>query len=96
MGLELVSEEPRALINEEYLEEFKAYRKEDRKSPLTPRGEKMLRKKLSAWSLSDQARLFEHAIECTWKTVFWIDPPKQRSSKDTTIEADLGDRSWAL
>jgi hypothetical protein len=95
MALELVVSEESDGINSEYLEEFIAYRKEDLKKPLTPRGIKMLKKKLSAWSEVDQIRLIEHAMECTWKTVFWTDPPKQHTSKSTSIESDLTDRSWA-
>jgi hypothetical protein len=96
MNLELVSEEPRALINEEYLEEWIAYREEDLKKPMTPRAIKMLTKKLLQWSPAEQQRIICNAIEMNWRGVYYSEPPRQQSSKDTSIENDLSDRSWAL
>ena len=81
-------------INQEYLNEWMAYRKEDLKKPMTPRAVKMLTRKLLKWSIPEQERLICHAIEIGWKTVYWVEPPKQ-SSRQTSIEEDLNNRDWA-
>jgi len=62
---------------------------------MTPRAIKMLTKKLMQWSEVEQERLICNAIEMNWRGIYWVDPPKQVSSKATSIEADLTDRSWA-
>ena len=94
MKLALV-EQQQIGINEEWLEEWIAYREEDLKKPMTPRSVKMVKKKLSQWSEAEQERLICHAIEHNWRGIYWVDPPKQHSSRETTIYDDLTDTSWA-
>jgi hypothetical protein len=79
----------------QWLEEWIAYRDEDLKKPMTPRAIKMVTKKLSQWDEATQERLVCHAIEMNWKGIYWVEPPKQQSSRQTTLEQDLTDTSWS-
>ena len=94
MGLELVQTEAIG-INQEYLDEWIAYREEDLNKPMTPRAIKMLTKKLLQWSEMEQERLICHAIEMNWRGIYYVEQPKQCTSKSTTIDDDLTDRGWA-
>jgi hypothetical protein len=82
-------------INQEYFAEWVAYREEDLHKPMTPRAIKMLQKKLLNYSESEQERLICNAIEMNWRGVYWTDPPRQCSTKQTTLQQDLTDVSWA-
>ena len=82
-------------INEEALEEWKAYREEDLKKPLTPRALKMVKKNLLSWSYEDQMRIVENAIEHNWRGLHWVDPPRQQTTRQTSLRDDLSDTSWA-
>ena len=62
---------------------------------MTPRAIKMLVKKLRQWDERTQERLICHAIEHNWRGIYWVDAPKQNSSKSRSIEDELTDRSWA-
>jgi hypothetical protein len=97
MDLALVGNEELVIdgLNEEYLQEFTDYRKEDLKCPLTPRGLKMLIKKLKQWDVITQERLISHAIECGWKTVYYVEPPKKNTTRERSLSQDLNDKSWA-
>ena len=95
MELQLVDSVVPDNLNTEYLAEWIAYREEDLSKPMTPRAIKMLTKKLLQWSIPEQERMICNAIEMNWKGVYWVDPPKQQSSRQKTIEEDLEDRSWS-
>lgn len=83
-------------LNQAALDEWIAYRKEDLKKPMTPRAIKMTIKKLLSYgSEAEQIRMVEGAIELNWVGLHYIDPPRQASSRDTSIIDDLTDRSWA-
>ena len=82
-------------INQEYLNEWIAYRNEDLKKPMTPRAIKMLTKKLLQWSEQEQERLICHAIEMNWMGIYYVEPPKSASTRQTSIRDDLTDTSWA-
>ena len=85
-------------LNEEALEEWIAYRKEDLGKPMTPRAVKMVKKKLLQWTEAEQMRMVEHAIEQNWRGIYWVEPPKGQqgvSTRDTNIYDELNDRSWA-
>jgi len=82
-------------INQEYLDEWIAYRNEDLKKPMTPRAIKMLTKKLIQWSEQEQERLICHAIEMNWMGIYYVEPPKSASTRQTSIRDDLTDTSWA-
>ena len=82
-------------INQEYLNEWIAYRNEDLKKPMTSRAIKMLTKKLLQWSEEEQERLICHAIEMNWMGIYYVEPPKSASTRQTSIRDDLTDTSWA-
>jgi hypothetical protein len=82
-------------INQEYFAEWLAYREEDLSKPMTPRAIKMLQKKLLQWSETEQERLICNAIEMNWRGVYWTDSPRQCQTRQTTLQQDLTDTSWA-
>jgi hypothetical protein len=82
-------------LNQEYLNEWIAYREEDLHKPMTPRAIKMLQKKLLQWTEIEQERLICNAIEMNWKGVHYIDPPKQQTTRQADIYTELTDTSWA-
>jgi hypothetical protein len=82
-------------INTEWLEEWIDYRRTDCKKPMSDRAIRMVTKKLLQWNQATQERLICYAIEMEWKGIYWVEPPKQRSSRQTAIIDDLTDTSWA-
>ena len=82
-------------INQEWLDEWLDYRAEDLKKPMTPRAIKMVTKKLLQWDEDTQERLICHAIEHNWRGIYWVDRPKQVSSRESNIYDELNDHSWA-
>lgn len=94
MALALVQQETIG-INQEALQEWLDYRAEDLKKPMTPRAIKMVQKKLLQWSEEEQDRLVCNAIEMNWRGVHWVDPPKQNTTRQSTLQDDLSDTSWA-
>lgn len=94
MQLRIVQESQSGL-NQEALDEWLAYRAEDLKKPMTPRAIKMVKKKLMQWSLDEQMRMVESAIESNWRGIYYVEPPKQQSSRQTSLVDDLTDTSWA-
>ena len=97
MELQLVDNQE-IRLNQEWLDEWIAYREEDLSKPMTPSAVKMLTNKLLKWSLDDQERLISNAIEMNWRGVYWVEPPKQplaTSTRNTTLQQDLSDTSWA-
>ena len=82
-------------LNQEALDEWIEHRK-DIKSPMTDRAIAIFTKKLLMYPEAEQMRLVEEGIERGWKSIYWVDPPKQgRSTRDTTLQEDLSDTSWA-
>jgi len=96
MNLKIVDSVVPDNLNTEWLNEWIAYRREDSKKPMSDRAIKMVTKKLLQWSPSEQERLICNAIEHEWQGIYWVDPPKQQSSRDTTLQDDLTDRSWSV
>jgi hypothetical protein len=96
MALALIQDHQQIIIgvNQEYLEEWIGHR-EDIGKPMTERAIRMLTKKLLRWSEEDQERCVSESIENGWKGVHWVEPPKAQSTRSTTLEQDLMDRSWA-
>ena len=78
MSLALVQGQQEIGINQEWLDEWMEYRREDCKKPMTPRAIKMVTKKLLQWDEATQERLICHAIEHNWKGIYWVEPPKQQ------------------
>ena len=95
MALALINNQMTIGINEEALQEWLDYRAEDLKKPMTPRAVKMVRKKLSQWSEAEQERLIENAIENNWRGIHYVDPPRQASTRHTSLVDDLTNTSWA-
>ena len=81
-------------VNTEALQEWIEHRK-DIKSPMTKRAIKLFTNKLLRYSESEQMRLVEEGIERGWKSIYWVEPPKQQSTRMTTLEQDINDHSWA-
>jgi hypothetical protein len=95
MALALVADQRIIGINQEWLDEWIAYREEDLHKPMTPRAIRMLTKKLLQWSEPEQERVICNAIEMNWKGVHWIDPPRRQTTKHSSLQDDLTDTSWA-
>lgn len=93
MELKLV-QQIEAGINQEMLDEWIAYREEDLNKPMTPRAIKMLIKKLRQWSEDEQERLICHAIEHNWRGIYWVEPPRQQTTRTSSLRHDLTDTSW--
>jgi len=82
-------------INQEWLDEWIAYRREDHKKPMSDRAIKMVTKKLLLWDEATQERLICHAIEHEWQGIYWVEPMKTSTTRQNSIEKDLTDKSWA-
>jgi hypothetical protein len=93
MSLQLVSNEETE-INMEALEEFQEHRKEIKK-PMTPLAIKKAMKVLRPFSLEQQQYMVDQAILNGWRGLFPVDPPKQSTSRQRSLEQDLNDTSWA-
>ena len=92
--LALVNEKTITGINQEALEEWIEHRK-DIKSPMTKRAIALFTNKLVKYSESEQMRLVEEGIERGWKSIYWVEPPKQQTTRQSSIRDDLTDTSWA-
>ena len=95
MALALVTGQTEIGINNEALQEWIDYRAQDLKKPMTPRAIKMVTKKLLQWSEPEQMRMVENAIEQNWRGIYWVEPPKQQSTRQSNIYDELTDHSWA-
>lgn len=82
-------------LNQEALDEWIEYRREDLKKPMTQRAIDKTVKKLLQWSEADQQRIVDEAIEREWTGLHWVEPPKVQSSRSVPIETELTDTSWA-
>lgn len=94
---ELVFDDAVYPVNQEALTEWSAYREEDLKKPLTPRALRMVSKKLTQWTESEQMRIVEASIENNWRGIHYTEPPKQpgNSTRDTSLLDDLTNTDWA-
>ena len=82
-------------INQEWLDEWIEYRREDCKKKMTPRAVRMLTKRLLAYDEATQARLICHAISQEWTDVHCVEPPKEQITRSTTLLHDLTSTDWA-
>jgi hypothetical protein len=82
-------------INQQWLDEWIAYRTEDKKKPMTPRAIKMTIKWLLSYPEDEQERLISHAIMNSWEGLHYVEPPKKQSSRQSDIYSELTDKSWA-
>ena len=81
-------------INQAALQEWIEYR-EYKKKPLSQFALAKSEKFLSKYDESQQQWLIDSAIMNDWQGLHHIDPPRQQSSKQTTLQQDLTDTSWA-
>lgn len=95
MGLELVGEPIVIGLNQEWLNEWIDYRRQDCKKPMSDRAIRMVKKKLLQWSEVEQERLICLAIENEWQGIYYKEPQPGPSSRQRSIEDDLNDKSWA-
>jgi len=82
-------------LNQQWLDEWIAYRGEDKRKPMTPRAVKMTIKWLLAYPEDEQERLISHAIMMNWEGLHYVEPPKAASTRKTSLADDLNDHSWA-
>ena len=81
-------------LNQQWLDEWIAYRGEDKRKPMTPRAVKMTIKWLLAYPEDEQERLISHAIMMNWEGLHYVEPPKAASTRKTSLADDLNDMSW--
>ena len=93
MALKLISDNPDN-INQVALDEFIQHR-EELKKPMTPLAITKARNILLKHSIAHQQYMVDTAIMSGWKGLYPVEPPKQISCKNTTIDDDLTDRGWA-
>jgi len=93
MALELVQQQD-IDINQTALDEFIEHRKELKK-PMTPLAIKKAANILIKFPPDHQQYMVDTAIISGWRGLFPVDPPRQMSTKQTTLQQDLTDTSWA-
>ena len=81
-------------INQTALDEFIEHRIELRK-PMTPLAIKKACNILKQFPLDHQQYMVDSAILSGWRAIWPVDPPRQVSTKQTTLQQDLTDTSWA-
>jgi hypothetical protein len=85
-------------INHEALAEWVEFRKLAHKYTMNTISIGKLEKKIIAagWSHADQQRIADYAMEVgTWKSWWWVEPPRQQSSRDQSLIDDLTNTDWA-
>ena len=81
-------------LNEEALAEWIEYRQE-KKKPLSPLALKKTQNLMLKHGLEQQQLMVDTAIMNDWQGLHQVDPPKQISTKQTSLHDDLTDTSWA-
>ena len=81
-------------LNQEALDEFIEHRVELKK-PMTPLAIKKAIKMLTKFPIDHQQHMVDAAILSGWRAIWPVDPPRQMSTKQTTLQQDLNDTSWA-
>jgi len=82
-------------LNQSALDEWIEYRRKYSKKPMSqPAVDKAVNKLLSFGSESEQQRMVDEAIEHEWTGLHYVEPPKQASTRKTSLADDLNDRSW--
>ncbi len=95
--MELSLVQPRQIIiglNQEAIDEWIEYR-QDKKKPLSELALKKSQNFLLKFPEPQQQVMVDAAVMNDWQGLHAVDPPKQTSSRQTSIEQDLNDRSWA-
>jgi hypothetical protein len=97
MALELItSGQPTTTINMEALAEWIEYRVE-KKKPLSPLALKKTTNLLKKFGYAHAQHIVDTAIQNDWVGLHPVPMPKLilTSTKDTTLQEDLNDTSWA-
>jgi hypothetical protein len=95
MSLKLI-QQTQIGLNQEALDEWVEYRRRWNKKPVNqPALDRIVKKLLSYGSEAEQQRMVDEAIEREWTGLYYVDPPKQPSSRQTSLSEDLNDRSWS-
>ena len=83
-------------LNQSALDEWIEYRRKYSKKPMSqPAVDKAVNKLLSFGSESEQQRMVDEAIEHEWTGLHYVEPPKQATTRKTSLRDDLADTSWA-
>ena len=94
MTLELVQDEMPIGLNLDALEEWQEYR-EFKKKPLSELALKKVRNKLMRHSMEHQQYMVDQAIENDWQGLHEIEPRREQTTRQQSLQQDLTDRSWA-
>ena len=95
MALAIVGERQTIIgLNEEALEEWIEYRKE-KKKPLSPLALKKTQNLMLKHGYEQSQHMVDAAILNDWQGLHPVDPPKILSTKQTSLQDDLNDTSWA-
>jgi hypothetical protein len=82
------------MINEEALQEWIEYRT-DKKKPLSNLALKKTQNLMLKFDEAQQQHMVDAAIMNDWQGLHPVEPPKQFTSRQTTLLQDLTDTSWA-
>ena len=93
MALALVQQQD-INLNQQALDEFIEHRIE-LKRPMTPLAIKKAANILKPFPFDHQQYMVDTAIISGWRGLFPVDPPRQISTKQPTLQQDLNDTSWA-
>ena len=81
-------------VNQEALQEWIEYREEKGK-PLSPLALKKTERVLLKYDEAQQQLMVDAAIMNDWQGLHAVDPPKETTTRQTTLQQDLTDKSWA-
>ena len=95
MALALVEQQQTIIgLNQEAIEEWIEYR-EEKKKPLSRLAMKKTTNLLLKYNEEQQQLMIDTAIMNDWQGLHPVDPPKQITTKQTSLADDLHDTSWA-
>ena len=94
MALQIVQQHVMGL-NQQALDEWIEYRREDSKKPMSQRAVDKVVKKLLQWPDTEQQRLVDEAIEHEWTGIHYVEPVKVQTTRQTTLHDDLTSTDWA-
>ena len=93
MALALVQQQD-INLNMNALDEFIEHR-EELKKPMTPLAIKKASNVLIKYQPNHQQYMVDMAIMSGWRAIHPVEPPRQQTTRQNTIEDDLTDTSWA-
>ena len=81
-------------INQEALQEWIEYRR-DKGKPLSALALKKTQNMMLRYDEAQQQRMVDAAIMNDWQGLHAVDPPKQQTTRHTSLLDDLTDTTWA-